>query len=232
MEGVVRFQGVGVGGAKIRVGCSRFNSGPGGGYMRQNLPSGRYWATASWVHPKTGLVLEAKGRPVDIPAGGGIGQSFDLEEPPDTRRWVWVEGHMDLVNRYAVGKDWWDHPEVNMKPAYLGLDYFPDLPEFQQQRAESLKQTRGESHQVDDWGQAEVQCDMEIQNDKSIKMTCRGRLKEKADEPWQEEHVFFVPPKANNSDPGFSHVMDLVRSEMAWPVRAHIELIVHNNRAA
>ena len=60
-----------------------------------------------------------------ITAGGGHGEQFELEEPLDSRRHVWFEGHMDLVNRYAVGKDWWGHPFVTMKPAFLGLDYFP-----------------------------------------------------------------------------------------------------------
>jgi hypothetical protein len=94
-----------------------------------------------------------------------------------------------------------------------------------------LAQPRGRQEQVDDWGQAELQCVLEIQNDRSIKVTYKARLKEEDDDDWQDEGTFFVPPKANNADPGVPKVIDLVRSEMAWPVRAHIEFMVHNNHA-
>jgi len=65
----------------------------------------------------------------------------------------------------------------------------------------------------------------------SIKVTYKARLKDDDDDDWQDEGTFFVPPKANNADPGVPKDIDLVRSEMAWPVRAHIECMVHNNHA-
>ena len=230
MEGKVTVENVGVHGAKVRVGCRKWVTESSGGFIRQDLPSGKYWAAASYLHPTSGLLLEAKGRPVTITAGGGHGEQF--EEPLDSRRHVWFEGHMDLVNRYAVGKDWWGHPFVTMKPAFLGLDYFPDEPEFAVQRTNSLKQQRGDAHKVDDWGDAEVQCDLAIQPDRAMAVTVRLRLKEIPDDPWQHEEVFRVPPKASNGDPGFAITLDVVRSEMAWPVRAHLELLIHNDRAA
>ena len=100
------------------------------------------------------------------------------------------------------------------------------------QRTNSLKQQRGDAHKVDDWGEAEVQCDLAIQPDRAMAVTVRLRLKEIPDDPWQHEEVFRVPPKASNGDPGFAITLDVVRSEMAWPVRAHLELLIHNDRAA
>lgn len=231
MEGRVTFQGVGIKAAEIRVGCIKFRTGSDGGFFRENLPSGRYWAIAEYVHPKSGLLLESKGHVVEIPPGGGIGQVFQLHEPSDTRREVWFDGHMDLVNRYAIGSDWWDHPDIDMKPAYLGLDYFPDEPAFADQRAASMKQTRGDSHQVDDWGQAQISCDLEIQPDKSILVKFKARLRQIESDIWHQGFDVLVPPKANRDQPGFTIIRDLARSEMAWPVRAHIELVIHNDRA-
>jgi hypothetical protein len=230
--GRVTFQGVGVHGAFVRVGCVQFMTGPGGFFpQQQRLPSGRYWAVAKYVDPKTGFLLESKGESVTVPDGGAVVLELDLEEPPDTRREVLIEGKMDLVNRYAIGKDWWGHPQFVIEPALLGLDYFPDEPEFAEQRKASLAQPRGRQEQIDDWGQSELQFVLEIQNDRSIKVTYKARLKEDDDDNWQEEDFFFVQPKANNNDPGVPKVIDLVRSEMAWPVRAHIEFMVHNNHA-
>jgi hypothetical protein len=207
-------------------------TGPGGFFpQEQRLPSGRYWAVAKYVDPKTGFLLESKGEPVTVPDGGAVVLELDLQEPPDTRREVLIEGKMDLVNRYAIGEDWWGHPQFVLEPAVIGLDYFPDEPDFAEQRKASLAQPRGRQEQVDDWGQAELQCVLEIQNDRSIKVTYKARLKEEDDDDWQDEGTFFVPPKANNADPGVPKVIDLVRSEMAWPVRAHIEFMVHNNHA-
>jgi hypothetical protein len=138
---------------------------------------------------------------------------------------------MDLVNRYAIGEDWWAHPDCGPEVVYLGLDLFPpDNPAFDAERQKSLKGHVGKAEQVDDWGQAQFDCDLEIQPDKSIKFTCRARLKQTDDDDWQHEDTFFVPPKALESDPSHVHVIDLVRSEHAWPVRAHIELTIDNNR--
>ena len=232
-RGRVTFQGVGIHGASVRVGCVQFMTGLGGLFPpQQKLPSGRYWIVAKYVDLKTGLLLESKGEPVIVPDSGVIVLELELEEPPDTRREVLIEGKMDLVNRYAIGKDWWGHPQFVIEPALLGLDYFPDEPEFAKQRKASLAQPRGHQEQVDDWGQAELQFVLEIQNDRSIKVTYKARLKEDNHDNWQEEDFFFVSPKANNNDPGVPKVIDLVRSEMAWPVRAHIEFTIHNNRAS
>lgn len=231
-RGRVLFQGKGVHGASVRVGCVQFMTGPDGFFPQgQQLPSGRYWAVAKYVHPKTGFLLESKGEAVTVPDVGGVELELGLQEPPDTRREVLIEGKMDLVNRYAIGEDWWAHPQFVLEPALIDLDYFPDEPEFAEQRKASMAQPRGRGEQVDDWGHAELQCVLEIQNDRSIKVTYKARLNA-GDDDWQEEATFFVPPKADNANPGMPKVIDLVRSEMAWPVRAHIEFTVHNNRAS
>jgi len=150
---------------------------------------------------------------------------------PDTRREVLIKGHMDLVNRYAIGKDWWDHPKFARGPSYLGLDYWPPTPEFKAQREASLKHKVSVPKQVDDWGQAELECELEIRPDRSIHVAWRARLKEDDDDPWQKSGTVDVPPRQQPTDPAPRVVLDLVRSEMAWPVRAHIEFEILNDRA-
>ena len=221
---------VGVPGARIRIGCAHFVAGTGGVIFQRDLPSGTYWCVAQFTDPATGLVLESKGQPVEIPDGGGIGLELELFGPPDTRREVLVTGHMDLVNRYAIGEDWWGHPGFAIGPTYLGLDYWPDTPEYAAQRKDSLQRTVGTSHQVDDWGHAELEVDLHIQPDLSVKATWRARLNEDDDE-WQKTGEVLVPARKTPADPLAHVALDLVRSEMAWPVRAHIEFDIHNDIA-
>jgi hypothetical protein len=221
---------VGVAGAIVRIGCSHLASQDGGGLFETDLPSGRYWCTARYTNPDNGLIMDSKGEVVEIPDGGGTGLSIELFPPPDTRREVVIQGHMDLVNRYAIGEDWWGHPKFATGPTYLGLDYWPPTPQFQARREASLKQQVGSSQQVDDWGQAELQCDLEIQADRSIKIDWRARLREDDDDPWQESGTEFVAPRMPG-DAGQRVTLDLVRSEMAWPVRAHIEFEIFNDQA-
>jgi hypothetical protein len=84
---------------------------------------------------------------------------------------------------------------------------------------------------VDDWGDVGYSCTMKIRPDKSIRVTCRARLKKNDDDEWRQTDTFDVPPKATESDPGCVHVIDVVRSPGAWPVRAHIEVTIHNDQA-
>jgi hypothetical protein len=42
--------------------------------------------------------------------------------------------------------------------------------------------------------------------------------------------TFFVALKTLETDGSYTQVNDLVRSEDAWPVRAHIVLTIGNNR--
>lgn len=64
---------------------------------------------------------------------------------------------------------------------------------------------------------------------KTLKVTCQARLKEIEDDPWQSERTFYVAPKNFVNESGHTEVFDLVRSELAWPVRSHIELTIHND---
>lgn len=231
--GRVTFRGIGVHGAVARIGCNQIVTGPGGLFPKDTqLPSGHYWSIASYLDPKTGLLLESKGQPVLIGDFGAVAIEFELEEPRDTRREVFIEGKMDLVNRYAIGEDWWGHPIFVCEPAILGLDYFPDEEEFEEARKISTTQPREVSNQVDDWGQAQLLVILEIQDDKSVKVSYRSKLRKDDDDPWQVDDVVVVPPKKENGEPGREVAFDLVRSEMAWPVRAHVEFTIHNNRAS
>lgn len=224
---------VGVPGAQVRIGCTRIVAGPNGAIPEQPVPSGRYWCVAKFTDTDTGLVMESAGEPVEIPDGGSLPDlTIELIPPSDGRREVLIQGHMDLVNRYAVGEDWWGHPTFAHGPTYLGLDYWPDTPEFKGQRDASIAQTVNVSRQVDDWGQAVLECLLEIQADRSVKVTWRAALKSDKDDPWQKTGTLFAPPRQQWDEPQPAPlIIDLVRSEMAWPVRAHIEFTITNDRA-
>ena len=108
----------------------------------------------------------------------------------------------------------------------------------------------GDTHGVDDWGSAELKLwiwivekdngsvDVSEKADgsdvrsfpgvvqRSLVVRARARLKNKDDDPWQADDAFTVAPDAEEP-----HVIDVVRSEMAWPVRGHIEFAVRNDRA-
>lgn len=223
---------VGVAGARIRIGCRHFASDAGGSFFDDDLPSGHYWCVARYTHPVTGLVMESEGQAVEILDGGGISLPLELMPPPDTRREVLITGHMDLVNRYAIGKDWWDHPRFTIGPRYLGLDYWPpNNPAYEAQRLASLAQTDDTTKRVDDWGDAQLECDLRSEDDRSITVNWRARLKNDPDDPWQKTGTFSVPPRTSPAEPPVHVAIDLVRSEMAWPVRAHIEFDVFNDTA-
>lgn len=266
VEGYVRFKGKGVPFARVRIGCSKLNTDENGRFRDVKVPEGRYWATAWIQDPYTDLILEpsiiinkktgfpfvdgtdnpelrgfAKGRAVAIPENGTVaGLNFDLIEPPDSRRSVWFEGHMDNVNRYAIGKDWWDHPKFTRGPLPMG-DIYPNKPEYAGLRAGAMKRHFPDvTFQIDDWGQSQLRVTVEIAGDadtsvppavryKTLKVICQARLKEIEDDPWQSEKTFYVLPKNTVHEPGHTEVFDLVRSELAWPVRSHIELTIHND---
>jgi len=256
VEGQVTYRGVGVEGAEIRIGCVRFRSGSNGNIYHPRLPAGLYWAECRYqdpnndwlvlkgthdaLDPATGEMAPQYGKVVRIEANDGLfvpaenryTLNFELREPPESRRRLWFEGHLDLVNRYAIGKDWWGHPGIDgrqMAPAFLG-DFLPDRPEFATERQNFLSVFRRVEYQVDDWGQAEFECTAFIKPGNAIEVVYRARLKSANDDPWQVEESTLIQPKAQNSDPGETIIVDLVRSEMAWPVRAHIELTIHNDR--
>lgn len=265
-HGIVRFKGVAVPFARVRIGCLKLTTDENGMIPVAKVPEGRYWATASWQDPNTELILEpailvnkktsfpfiegtddpelrvlAKGRAVVIPENGTVtGMIFDLVEPPDNKRLVWFEGHMDNVNRYAIGKDWWDHPKFAKGPLPMG-DIYPNKPEYAGLRAGAMKRHFPDvTFQIDDWGQSQLRVVVQIAGEadasvppgirhKTLKVTCQARLKEIEDDPWQSEKTFYVLPKNMVHEPGHKEVFDLVRSELAWPVRSHIELTIHND---
>lgn len=221
-----------VGGARIRIGCSHFVSAARGLVFENDLPSGRYWCVAQYTNPDNGLVMESEGQAVEIPDGGTTSLTLELLPPPDSRREVLITGHMDLVNRYAIGEDWWGHPQFTIGPDYLGLDYWPKHdPQYADQRASSTVRVVGTSHRVDDWGQAQLECRLSIEDDHSITVQWKARLTNDSDDPWQESGSLSVPPRVSPTDPPAHEAVDLVRSEMAWPVRAHIEFQIHNDVA-
>ena len=65
-----------------------------------------------------------------------------------------------------------------------------------------------------------MECRLEIQADNSIRVSTKARLRQIEDDPWHFMEDTIVPPKVDNSEPGLPFTFDLVRSEMAWPVRA------------
>lgn len=222
---------VGVPGSSVRVGCAHFVSGTGGAIEGESLPSGTYWCVARYTNPDNGLIMKSDGQVVDIPADGSTGLFIELKAPPESRREVLIIGRMDLVNRYVFADDWWGHPEFVMGPVYLGLDYWPDEPQYAEQREASMSRLVKRSEQLDDWGQAELECQLHVETDYSVTVEWKARLKKDGDDPWQKHGTLVVPPRKYGSEPSVSMVVDLVRSPSLYPVRAHIEFEVRNDIA-
>lgn len=225
-------------GATVRIGCHQMISGvnmqtPGG--FGGFLPSGKYWCVASFTDVRENVHLESAGQIVIIPDEGGIGPlEIELLRPPDTRREVLIHGHMDLINRHTFGKDWTDHPNFACDPAYLGLGYFPDTPEFHQQFVDSRNQRRGTAADIEDWGFAEASFDLSINDDLSLTVRVKGRLRERDNEEmesWFVEKEILVPPKAHFSHPGHEVKIELFDPQFLEPVRATIIATIDNNLA-
>jgi hypothetical protein len=127
--------------------------------------------------PKTKFRCETDGRRVHVGITGQdpAEKDFELRLPPDTRREILIKGRRDLTNRHIVGKAWHDHPEFIKGPAFLVIDYFffPDRPDYQEQRAASQEQSLSMSYQVEDWDQAEIEFKFVIQPDKSVAVTTK-----------------------------------------------------------
>lgn len=218
-------------GAHVRVGCRRWMTDARGRFIgiegRVEVPSGVYWSACWWRDPDTGAVLEAKGRPITLAVGDDQELNFVIAPPPVRRR-VWLGGRLDLVNRYAIGRDWWDHPAVLTRPALLTWGRWPTTAE--QDRAATG--TTGRGWAVDDWGSCEITCTAKVDRTGALIAHLTARLREDDDnDPLQFDQLVTVPPKAHPDDPGVPITFDMVRSPDTWPVRAHCEIIINNDPA-
>jgi hypothetical protein len=218
--------------AHVRVGCTKWvTTGKGafpGQEGRMEVPSGAYWAACWWRDPQTGAVLEAHGRPIELALNQDEEIEFLITSPPVRRR-VWMAGHLDMVNRYAIGHDWWGHPGVLTSPALVTWGHWPTQAE---QDAAASGHTGG-GWSLDDWGSCEINCDLKVDSTGALTAHVTARLRHgDDDDPLQYDQTFAVPPKKAAGDPPFTIApFDMVRSPDAWPVRAHCEIFIHNDPA-
>jgi hypothetical protein len=219
-------------GAHVRVGCTKWVTNDRGTFPgvegRVEVPSGTYWAACWWRDPETGSVLEAHGRPIELAVSDDQQLDF-LIKPPPVRRRVWLGGHLDMVNRYAVGRDWWGHPGVLTAPALVTWGHWPTQAE---QDAAASGHTGG-GWGLDDWGSCEINCLVKVDATGALTARLTARLRHgDDDDPLQYDQTFAVPPKKTPGDPPFSvPAFDMVRDLNAWPVRGHCEIVIHNDPA-
>lgn len=182
-------------GAHVRVGCTRWVTIAQGTFPgiegRVELPSGKYWAACWWRDPQSGAVLEAPGRPIDLALGDDQELDF-LIKPPPVRRLVWLGGHLDMVNRYAIGSDWWGHPSVLTGPALVTWGHWPT----QAEQDAAASGTTGGGWGLDDWGSCEIKCEVKVDSAGALTAHVTARLRHDTDDdPLQYDQTFAVPPK-------------------------------------
>ena len=219
------------GGATVRIGCTRIISSSDGTIPTTTVPAGIYWTEAWWDEPATGIRYASKGAPIEIEDASAFLRNYVLEPPPESLRAVWLHVHMDNVNRYAIGKDWWDHPDFTTNFEYLG----PDLEDPVTTRV--IKGGR----QIDDWGHSEFELTVTLVTREpedpgdsprwSLRVKWKVRINAMdEDDPWREKDEFIVLPKNDPRDPGTAVEDDLSRLDV-FPVRSHVRIEVHNERA-
>jgi hypothetical protein len=114
-------------GARVTLACKTTYTNVEGWYTLE-VPAGRYEleGTLYVEQPQPQPAWCADGRvEVEFRAGAQTLPDLILTDPPGENRIVQITGHADLVNRHTFGKDWWDHPRINLKQVHLG-NYFTD----------------------------------------------------------------------------------------------------------
>jgi hypothetical protein len=112
-------------GTSVNCACRSTMTNADGVYTIE-VPAGRYWATAGWQDPFTGIWWSDEVL-VDVPFATHTEQNFYLKPPPSYFRQVEIRGHMDTVDRQIVGKDIWMHPNLNAT-ARMGPYADPSIP--------------------------------------------------------------------------------------------------------
>jgi hypothetical protein len=225
-------------GGTLRIGCDHLVSGDAGLLPTTQLPAGRYWAEAWWDEPVTGIRWSTPGEVVEAQEGETHAFTFRLQPPPDNLRCVLVHVHMDNVNRKAVGKDWWDHPEWTLPYAHLGEDFADPVVQIPQPGQDNPFR---DGRDIDDWGRSEFELSFTLVTQApagpadppqwSVRIGWKIRINQHdQDDPWTDKGEVIAPPKASPLDPGVILEDDLQRLDL-WPVRSHIRIEVHNNRA-
>lgn len=179
----------------------------------------------------TGIRYADPGGTLKIEDGQAFRRNFLLSPPPESLRAVWVHVHMDNVNRKALGKDWWCHPDFTLDYQYLGPDLANPV----------LEVSFAGGRQIDDWGRSEFSLIVKLITTApvapgdppqwSLLVTWKIRINEEGeDDPWREKGTFVVPPKPDPLAPGTTVEDDLSHLDF-FPVRSHVCITVHNDRA-
>jgi len=122
IRGLVKYQGKPVV-ARVTVACRSTYTNADGFYQLE-APAGFYMLQGGSYLPQPG------GQPawyiegameVHLPSGSTADLPIlELHDPPGENRIVQITGRADLVNRHTLGKDWWDHPQMNFPLIHLG----------------------------------------------------------------------------------------------------------------
>jgi len=194
------------------------------------IPAGIYWSEAWWDEPVTGIRYADPGSAVKIEEGVPFMRNFLLQPPPNSIRVVWAHIHMDNVNKKAVGKDWWGHPDFTTQYQHLGPDLADPVTNVE------IKDGRP----IDDWGSSEFKLDISLVTKEpgsaddppqwSLRVHWQVRIKKDEDDPWRDKGTFIVPPKVDPLAGGVVVEDHLSRLDVD-PVRSHIRIELHNDRA-
>lgn len=118
LEGVVRYRGRPLAGARVQIACQETmtsSTGRLGPTFALTLPSGRYDAKASLYWPDTTEMLTGSTIVELDPGDHPERVEIDLQDPPDWRRVVRCLGKIDTVRRVVIGSDDWAHNIINQQ---------------------------------------------------------------------------------------------------------------------
>lgn len=171
---------VGLPGARICIGGQTYFAGNGGDYHVERSPAGRYWLDADFEDLATGLMYTYAGQVALVPLDGAFIQDIELEPPPDTSRDVYVVLKIDLLHRTLspFSGPWRKHLFNMPSPAHLGLDFFPNTPEYQAQHAEATNASFYWTGDVDGAALVDVVLEAQLQPDRSLAVKCKARMRD------------------------------------------------------
>jgi hypothetical protein len=167
-------------GARIRIGGMTYFTGDGGNFSVQRAPAGRYWMDVDFDDVPTGLMYTYPGEVVLVPMNGALIRQIELQPPPDTNRDVYVVLKADLLHRTLSPFEppWRKRLFFMPTPARLGLEFFPNTPEFQTQRAQATNASFFWSGNIDDAAIIDVVVEAQLQADEALSVKCKARMRD------------------------------------------------------
>lgn len=178
--------------ARVRIGPMLLLTSDHGTFLAERVPSGRYWLEAEFEDDATGLMYTYPGDSVEVPLNGAFIRDIELTPPPQSSREVVVLFKADLLHRKLMPWEsaWRRHEEIIRGPGRLGLEFFPNTPEFRDDYERATHHVFGWSSDIDGAAIVDVLVDVRLQADGSLLTSVRARMRD-ADTKFEEDDTVF-----------------------------------------